>query len=97
MLRQVLPCGVKVKYVEPNDCAISKYARSEPKDREWIRACIETGILSLPTIEYRLRETRFRQCRPKRYLLLTSSTPMKVMALRSRTTASRLTRSLSRF
>ncbi len=59
MLRQVLPCGVKVKYLEPNDCAVSKYARSEPKDREWIRAGIEAGILSLPTIEYRMRETRF--------------------------------------
>ncbi|MFM2050174.1 MAG: hypothetical protein RL682_665 [Pseudomonadota bacterium] len=59
LIRQVLPSGVKVKYLEPNDCAISKYARSEPKDREWIRAGIAAGILSLPTIEYRLRETRF--------------------------------------
>ena len=59
MLRQVLPSGVRVKYLEPNDCAVSKYARSEPKDREWIRAGIEAGILSLPTIEYRMRETRF--------------------------------------
>ena len=59
MLKQVLPSGVKVKYLEPNDCAISKYARSEPKDREWIRAGIEAGILSLPTIEYRMRETLF--------------------------------------
>lgn len=59
MLKQVLPCGVKVKFLEPNDCAISKYARSQPKDREWIRAGIEAGILSLPTIEYRIRETRF--------------------------------------
>ena len=47
------------KYLDPNDCAVSKYARSEPKDREWIRAGIEAGILSLPTIEYRMRETRF--------------------------------------
>jgi hypothetical protein len=38
MIKQVLPSGVKVKYLEPNDCAVSKYARSEPKDREWIRA-----------------------------------------------------------
>lgn len=59
MLRQILPSGVKVKYLDPNDCAISKYARSEPKDREWIRAGIEAGILSLPTIEYRMRETLF--------------------------------------
>jgi len=59
MIKQVLPSGVKVKYLDPNDCAISKYARSEPKDREWIRAGIEAGILSLPTIEYRMRETLF--------------------------------------
>lgn len=59
MLRQVLPCGVKVKYLDANDCAVSNYARSEHKDREWIRAGIESGILSLPTIEYRIRETRF--------------------------------------
>ena len=59
MIRQILPSGVKVKYLDPNDCAVSKYARSEPKDREWIRAGIEAGILSLPTIEYRMRETLF--------------------------------------
>ena len=59
LIPQLLPCGVKVKYLDPNDCAISKYARCEPKDREWIRAGIEAGILSLPTIETRLRTTRF--------------------------------------
>jgi hypothetical protein len=59
MIRQVLASGVKVKYLDANDCAVSKYARSEPKDREWIRAGIEAGILSLPTIEYRMRETLF--------------------------------------
>ncbi|MBI5750528.1 MAG: hypothetical protein HZA59_00075 [Hydrogenophilales bacterium] len=30
---------------------------SESRDREWIRAGLEANILSLPTIEYRLRET----------------------------------------
>ena len=59
MIKQVLASGVKVKYLEPNDCAVSKYARSEPKDRQWIKAGIEAGILSLPTIEYRMRETLF--------------------------------------
>ena len=59
MVRQVLASGVKVKYLDSNDCAVSQYARSEPKDREWIRAGIEAGILSLPTIEYRMRETLF--------------------------------------
>jgi hypothetical protein len=38
---------------------VSKYARSESKDRQWIRAGIEAGILSLPMIEFRMRETLF--------------------------------------
>jgi hypothetical protein len=59
LLQRSFPSGIKVKFLEPNDCAISKYARSEMKDREWIRAGIEAGILSLPTIEYRMRETLF--------------------------------------
>jgi len=59
LLQQKLPSGVTVKFLDPNDCAISKYARCEPKDREWIRAGMEAGILSLPVIEYRVRETRF--------------------------------------
>ena len=49
--------GTTAWFLEPNDAAISKYVRSEPRDREWIRAGIQAGILSLPTIEYRLRET----------------------------------------
>ena len=59
LVRQVLASGVKVKYLDSNDCAVSKYARSEPKDREWIRAGIEAGLLSLPMIEYRMHETLF--------------------------------------
>ncbi len=49
--------GVSAWFLEPNDAAISKYVRSEPRDREWIRAGLTNRILSLPTIEYRLRET----------------------------------------
>lgn len=49
--------GVSAWFLEPNDAALSKYVRSEPRDREWIRAGLEANILSLPTIEYRLRET----------------------------------------
>lgn len=49
--------GVTAWFLEPNDAAISKYVRGEPRDREWIRAGLEAGILSLPRIEYRLRET----------------------------------------
>lgn len=49
--------GVSAWFLEPNDAAISKYVRSESRDREWIRAGLVANILSLPTIEYRLRET----------------------------------------
>lgn len=49
--------GVAAWFLDPNDAAISKYVRGEPRDREWIRAGLEAKILSLPTIIYRLRET----------------------------------------
>ncbi|GHU08909.1 hypothetical protein AGMMS50225_08460 [Betaproteobacteria bacterium] len=49
--------GVTAWFLDPNDAAISKYVRSEPHDRRWIRAGLEAGIFSMPIIEYRLRET----------------------------------------
>ncbi|MEP7157783.1 MAG: DUF6036 family nucleotidyltransferase [Betaproteobacteria bacterium] len=51
--------GLTVKFLDPNDAAISKYARGEPKDRMWIKAGIASSLLSIATIEYRVRETRF--------------------------------------
>jgi hypothetical protein len=49
--------GVSAWFLDPNDAAISKYVRSEPRDRIWILAGLRANILSLPTIEYRLRAT----------------------------------------
>jgi hypothetical protein len=49
--------GIRAWFLEPNDAAISKYVRGDLRDREWVRAGLEAGLLSLPTIEYRLRET----------------------------------------
>lgn len=46
-------------FLEPNDAAVSKYARMEPRDREWIRAGLEGGILSLPILESRFAQTTF--------------------------------------
>ncbi len=46
-------------FLEPNDAAVSKYARGEPRDIRWIRAGVEAGIVSLPTVRYRFRETVF--------------------------------------
>lgn len=57
LIRVAFDSGVAAWFLEPNDAGISKYVRSEPRDREWIRAGLKVGILSIPTIEYRLRET----------------------------------------
>jgi hypothetical protein len=51
--------GILVRFLDPNDAAVSKYARGEPRDREWIRAGLEAGLLSLPIIESRFRRTSF--------------------------------------
>lgn len=57
LIRVAFDSGVMAWFLEPNDAGISKYVRSEPRDREWIRAGLQVGILSIPTIEYRPRET----------------------------------------
>lgn len=46
-------------FLEPNDAAVSKYARMEPRDREWIRAGLDAGILSLPILTARFAQTTF--------------------------------------
>ncbi len=48
--------GVTGWFLEPNDAAVSKYARSDPRDREWIRSGLNSGILSMPVIESRFRD-----------------------------------------
>ncbi|WP_397391384.1 DUF6036 family nucleotidyltransferase [Polynucleobacter sp.] len=50
---------VRALFLELNDAAISKYARGEIRDRIWIQGGLKAGLLSMPTIEYRLRETSF--------------------------------------
>ena len=60
MIATTLPVsGVRVKFLDPNDAAVSKYARSEAKDRAWIREGLRQSILSLATLEYRFRDTPF--------------------------------------
>ncbi len=51
--------GIVVFFLDPNDAAVSKYARCEPRDREWIRAGVQAGLLSAPIIESRFRQTPF--------------------------------------
>lgn len=50
---------VRVKFLEPNDAAVSKYARGAPKDRAWIREGLAHSILSAATIEHRCRDAPF--------------------------------------
>ena len=56
-----VPCadGIVVFFLDPNDAAVSKYARCELRDREWIQAGLGAALLSAPIIESRFRETDF--------------------------------------
>lgn len=59
LIRLPLAGGITVGFLDPNDAAVSKYARGEPRDREWLRAGLEAGLLSAPIIESRFRDTIF--------------------------------------
>lgn len=51
--------GIVAFFLDPNDAAVSKYARCEPRDREWIFAGLQAGLLSAPIIESRFKQTSF--------------------------------------
>ncbi|MBC5766807.1 DUF6036 family nucleotidyltransferase [Ramlibacter albus] len=51
--------GVIGWFLEPNDAAISKLARGEPRDLRWVRAGVEAGLVSLPLVRLRVRDTSF--------------------------------------
>lgn len=51
--------GVRAKFLEPNDAAVSKYARGAPKDRAWTREGLAASILSAATIQHRFALTPF--------------------------------------
>lgn len=59
LIPMTLLSGIKVKFLEPNDAAVSKYARVDAKDHVWIREGLRQSILSQATLEYHLRETPF--------------------------------------
>jgi hypothetical protein len=59
LIKVALANSIVVFFLDPNDAAVSKYARSELRDREWIQAGLEAGLLSIPIIESRFRETTF--------------------------------------
>ena len=59
LVRVPLKKGLTVFFLDPNDAAVSKYARGEPRDRQWLRAGLEAGLLSAAVIESRFRDTVF--------------------------------------
>ena len=58
-LNKVERDGLRLWFLDPNDAAVSKYARGEPRDTRWIRAGISSGLVSLPTVRARFRTTTF--------------------------------------
>lgn len=46
-------------FLELHDAAVSKYARMEPRDREWLRPGLQAGLLSLATLDVRFSRTAF--------------------------------------
>ena len=59
LARIALATDVIAWFLEPNDAAVSKYARMEPRDREWIRPGLRAGVLSLATLDVRFSSTTF--------------------------------------
>ena len=59
LLRIQLEPQLVAWFLEPNDAAVSKYARMEPRDREWIRPGLQVGVLSWAIIAARFAETTF--------------------------------------
>lgn len=51
--------GIRIWFLDPDDAAISKYARSQPNDLRWIRAGLLSGHISLPRVTSRLPATLF--------------------------------------
>jgi hypothetical protein len=51
--------GVRLWFLDPDDAAISKYARSQANDVRWIRAGILSGYISLPKVKARIASTTF--------------------------------------
>ena len=59
LVRVPLDERIVAYFLDPNDAAISKYARGDPRDREWIQAGLSAGLLSASIIESRFSRTEF--------------------------------------
>jgi hypothetical protein len=51
--------GVVASFLDPNDAAVSKLARAEPRDVRWVRAGIRAEIISVPAVRLRMKTTAF--------------------------------------
>lgn len=51
--------GITAHFLEPNDAAVSKLARAEPRDLRWVRAGVAAGLVSLPMVKLRMQTTDF--------------------------------------
>ena len=57
MIPVTLAQGVVANFIDPNDVAIAKLARSEENDIRWVRAGVNAGIIQIDTLEARLKTT----------------------------------------
>jgi hypothetical protein len=71
-------------FLEPNDAAVSKLARGEPRDLRWVRAGLKAGIVSLPTVRLRMRSTQFLDAQEERTALQALETLANPKARKSR-------------
>lgn len=51
--------GLRLWFLDPNDAAISKYARYEPRDVRWIRSGLAAGLISIEVVRSRMKQTLF--------------------------------------
>jgi len=50
---------VTAHFLEPNDAAISKLARGEPRDLRWVGAGLKASLIALPVLRLRSHNTTF--------------------------------------
>jgi hypothetical protein len=83
-LIRLLQQDLVASFLEPNDAAVSKLARGEPRDIRWVRAGIKAGIVSLPVVRLRMRNTAFLDTEEEKTALrsLESLTPSKARKIR---------------
>lgn len=59
LVKTELEESITIYFLDPNDAAVSKYARGDVRDREWIQAGFDAGLLSPSIIASRFSETEF--------------------------------------